>query len=124
MLPSELFRRQVYTTFWFEHVAPTHLLDVLPVDNLLFETDFPHVTGLYGNIEETIAASLGHVPDPVRRKLLWENAAGLYRIDAPTEADVARMAAAGTGTGPGAGAGARAAPGRGPGAGAAAGAGA
>jgi predicted TIM-barrel fold metal-dependent hydrolase len=94
LLPSELFRRQVYTTFWFEHVAPTHLLDVLPVDNLLFETDFPHVTCLYGNIEETIAANLGHVPPAVRRKLLWENAAGLYGIEAPADEDITRMAGA------------------------------
>ena len=94
LLPSELFRRQVYATFWFEHIAPTHLLDTLPIDNLLFETDFPHVTCLYGNIGETIEANLGHVDDAVRRKLLWENAAGLYRVDAPTDADLSRMAAA------------------------------
>jgi uncharacterized protein len=83
LLPSELFRRQVYSTFWFEQVAPTRLLDVLPVDNLLFETDFPHVTCLYGNIRETIDASLAGAPATVRRKLLWDNAAGLYGIEAP-----------------------------------------
>jgi uncharacterized protein len=94
LLPSELFRRQVYTTFWFEHVAPTHLLDVLPVDNLLFETDFPHVTCLYGNIQETIEANLGHVTEETRRKLLWENAARLYRVAPPSDADMGRMAAA------------------------------
>ncbi len=94
LLPSELFRRQVYATFWFEHIAPTHLLDELPIDNLLFETDFPHVTCLYGNIAETIEANLGHVDEATRRKLLWGNAAGLYHVEEPTEADVARMAAA------------------------------
>jgi hypothetical protein len=92
LLPSELFRRQVYATFWFEHVAPTRLLDELPIDNLLFETDFPHVTCLYGNIAETIEANLGHVSEAVRRKVLWDNAARLYDIEEPTQADLARMA--------------------------------
>jgi predicted TIM-barrel fold metal-dependent hydrolase len=94
LLPSELFRRQVYATFWFERIAPTHLLDELPLDNLLFETDFPHVTCLYGNIAETIEANLGHASEDVRRKVLWDNAARLYGIGAPAEADVVRMAAA------------------------------
>ena len=83
LLPSELFRRQVYVTYWFEQIAPTHLLDVIPVDNVLFETDFPHTTCLYGNIPETIEAGLGHVPDAIRRKILWDNAAALYRIEGP-----------------------------------------
>jgi len=34
------------------------------------------------------------VPSAVRRKLLWENAAGLYHVETPTDADVARMAGA------------------------------
>jgi len=83
LLPSEVFRRQVYVTYWFEQIAPTHLLDVIPVDNVLFETDFPHTTCLYGNIPETIERGLGHVADEVRQKILWGNAAALYRIEGP-----------------------------------------
>ncbi len=64
-------------------MAPTHLLDVLPIDNVLFETDFPHTTCLFGNIRETIETGLGHAPDDVRRKILWDNAAGLYGIPDP-----------------------------------------
>jgi len=58
-----------------------HLLDVIPVDNVLFETDFPHTTCLYGNIAETIERGLGHVDAEVREKILWRNAASLYRLD-------------------------------------------
>ncbi len=83
LLPSELFARQVYVTYWFEQIAPTHLLDVIPIDNILFETDFPHTTCLYGNIPETIERGLGHVSEEVRRKILWGNAARLYGIDGP-----------------------------------------
>ncbi len=83
LLPSELFRRQVYVTFWFEQFAPKYFLDIIPVDNVLFETDFPHTTCLFGNIQETIESGLGHVDPTVRRKILWDNAARLYGIDEP-----------------------------------------
>jgi predicted TIM-barrel fold metal-dependent hydrolase len=83
VLPSDLFRQSVYVTYWFESVAPKHFLDQLPVDNILFETDFPHTTCLFGNIQETIEAGLGHVDETTRRKILWENAARLYAIEAP-----------------------------------------
>lgn len=83
VLPSELFRQSVYVTYWFESMAPHHLLDVIPTDNVLFETDFPHTTCLFGNIQETIDAGLSDVTSTVRRKILWENAAALYRIEAP-----------------------------------------
>jgi predicted TIM-barrel fold metal-dependent hydrolase len=85
LLPSELFARQVYVTYWFEHTAPTYLTDVLPIDNVLFETDFPHAQCLYGNIQETIDRGLGHAPEHVKRKFLWENAAKLYRVADPPE---------------------------------------
>ena len=61
ILPSDLFRQSVYVTYWFESVAPKHFLDIVPIDNVLFETDFPHTTCLFGNIQETIDAGLGHV---------------------------------------------------------------
>jgi predicted TIM-barrel fold metal-dependent hydrolase len=80
LLPSEYFARQVYACYWFETVATTHLLDKLPVDRILFETDFPHPTCLYGNIAERIAASLDHVAADVREKILWKNAVSLYGI--------------------------------------------
>jgi predicted TIM-barrel fold metal-dependent hydrolase len=83
ILPSELFRDHVYVTYWFEQVAPNHMLDLVPIDNVLFETDFPHTTCLFGNIGSTIEANLGHVPEEVRRKILWENAARLYGIASP-----------------------------------------
>ena len=44
LLPSEYFRRQVYSMFWFEKES----LELLPKyqDNVMFETDFPHPTSL------------------------------------------------------------------------------
>jgi predicted TIM-barrel fold metal-dependent hydrolase len=82
----------VYSTFWFEQVALTHSLDKIPVDNILFETDFPHVACLYENIRETIEAGLAGAPASVRERILRQNSAALYRIDDPTPADLTRMA--------------------------------
>jgi uncharacterized protein len=84
MLPSEQFAQHVYVTHWFEQVAPTHLLDTLPIDNILFETDFPHISCLYGDIPETIERSLGHLSEGDRQKILWQNAAELYNIPQPS----------------------------------------
>jgi uncharacterized protein len=83
LLPSEYFRRQVYACYFFEELAPRHQVDQIGADNILFETDYPHPSCLYGNVRETIDAGLRGQPEAVRRKLLWENAARLYHVAAP-----------------------------------------
>ena len=87
MLPSEYFRRQVYSCYWFERVAPKALLEYIGVDNILFETDFPHIVCLYGkeSIDQHVADGLGGQPESVRRQILFENAASLYGVELPPE---------------------------------------
>jgi uncharacterized protein len=84
LLPSEYFARQVYGTYWFEQVAPAKLLGEIPVEHILFETDFPHPTCLYGNVHEKIATSLAGATADQRRRILWQNAADLYGVDEPS----------------------------------------
>ncbi len=81
--PSDYFHQQVFGCYFFEELAPQRLLDRIGVDNVLFETDYPHPVCLYGNVREKIDAGLAGQADAVRRKLLFENAAKLYRVDAP-----------------------------------------
>jgi predicted TIM-barrel fold metal-dependent hydrolase len=81
--PSELFERQVYACYWFEQFAPRHLLDAIPVDKMLFETDFPHPICLQGDVRATINAGLSEASPEQRRRILWENAAELYRVEVP-----------------------------------------
>jgi len=83
MKPSEYFARQVYGCYFFEEFAPQRLLDEIGVDNVLFETDYPHPICLYGNVREKIDAGLAGQPGEVRRKLLFANAAKLYRVEPP-----------------------------------------
>jgi predicted TIM-barrel fold metal-dependent hydrolase len=81
--PSEYFHRQVYGCYIFEEHAPHDLLGKIGTDNVMFETDYPHPVCLYGNVREKIDAALGDASPEVRHKVLWENAAKLYKIEKP-----------------------------------------
>lgn len=84
-LPSAYFTRNVFACYWFEQIAPRRLLDSVGVDNILFETDFPHPTSLYGEeVGRRIVSGLGDCDDLTRHKILWENAAKLYKVTLPT----------------------------------------
>jgi predicted TIM-barrel fold metal-dependent hydrolase len=85
-IPSEQFRNHVYGCFFFEELGLGRVIDAIGPDNLLFETDYPHPICLFGNVRDKIEASLTGQPDEVRRKVLWENAAALYRVEAPAAA--------------------------------------
>ncbi len=84
LLPSEYFRRQVYACCWFETITSDAIVDRVGEDNIMFETDFPHPTSIYGDeVQNTIDANLGGLSEAIRHKLIWQNAARLYEIEAP-----------------------------------------
>jgi uncharacterized protein len=81
-MPSEYFRSNLFATFWFEknrNKLPD-LIEAVGEDNILFETDFPHPTCLYPRPLETVAEKMATLPPETRRKILGENARGLYRL--------------------------------------------
>jgi predicted TIM-barrel fold metal-dependent hydrolase len=80
LTPLEYFRRQLYACFWFEKDDVARTVDRLGADNILFETDFPHPTCLYPDSLAMAAAGLDQLTEEVRRKVLQDNAASLYRI--------------------------------------------
>jgi predicted TIM-barrel fold metal-dependent hydrolase len=92
LMPSEYFERQIYTSFWFErHVG--RVIDLYP-NNVMFETDFPHPSGLTEGLgsaslspRETVQFHLSDIPDDILRKILCGTAADLYHVDlAPAKA--------------------------------------
>jgi predicted TIM-barrel fold metal-dependent hydrolase len=94
-LPSEYFARNVYACYWFEQTAPRRLIDKIGVDNVLFETDFPHPTSLYGEeVHARIKGGLSDCEESIRRKILWQNSEKLYKVTPPSAADEARQEAA------------------------------
>jgi predicted TIM-barrel fold metal-dependent hydrolase len=87
-LPSDYFHRQVYVTFWHER-SSLPLFDQFQ-DNLMFETDFPHETGLAPgptspalSARETVRQNLAGLAPEVLHKVVFGNAAALYRLEAP-----------------------------------------
>jgi uncharacterized protein len=98
LLPSEYFRRQVYLTFWFEQAGPANLLEFVGPDKVMFETDFPHRTSLYGQSQTTGRPLVDIIDDRVqcvkpehRAKVLWENACHLHGVTPPPAATKSRV---------------------------------
>jgi predicted TIM-barrel fold metal-dependent hydrolase len=88
MKPSDYFRRQVYGCFWFEDGG--RLMDdieLVGVDNCMFETDFPHPTCLYPQPLNGIAQTFADHGTgwETRKKLLGGTAARVYHIDLPED---------------------------------------
>ncbi|HWP57869.1 MAG TPA: amidohydrolase family protein [Candidatus Acidoferrales bacterium] len=79
--PSETIRRQMYVNFWFE-AEGIKLRHHIGIDNIMWESDFPHVASFYPRSWESVERVLRGVPAEDRRKLLYENALRVYQIDA------------------------------------------
>jgi predicted TIM-barrel fold metal-dependent hydrolase len=77
--PSELFKRQIYSMFWFEK-AGVELRDALGQGNLMWESDFPHSTSTYPESRKFVEHSMEGVSDEDRRQLLYGNALRLYKM--------------------------------------------
>ena len=78
--PHEYFRDHFYVCYWFETLGPTKLMEEIGTDNILFETDFPHPTSLYPGVQEHIEKTLGAYDFETRKRVLQDNAAGLYHL--------------------------------------------
>ena len=50
------------------------------IDNIMWESDFPHVASTYPRSWAFVEHCLPGVPEPERKKLLYENAMRLYRL--------------------------------------------
>jgi predicted TIM-barrel fold metal-dependent hydrolase len=77
----ELFQRQVYACTWFDKRLLPESARLLGIDNVLYETDFPHPTCVYPDPIKFVAeVAEGFTPEE-RSKVFGENAARLYKID-------------------------------------------
>jgi predicted TIM-barrel fold metal-dependent hydrolase len=83
MAPSDYFHRQVYACSFFEEHAPAVELGTIGAANVLFETDYPHPTCLYGNVRQKIDSAYGDLDPTTARQVLFDNAARLYGVAAP-----------------------------------------
>ena len=77
--PSELIRRQVYVNFWYER-AGIELRHEIGLDNIMWESDYPHIASTYPESWQFVERSLHGVPEDERKKMLYLNAQFLYRL--------------------------------------------
>jgi predicted TIM-barrel fold metal-dependent hydrolase len=77
--PSEVFRRQIYVDFWYEK-AGIELRELVGVDNIMWESDYPHIASTYPKSWSYVEDSLAGVPEDERRKMCYGNALRLYGV--------------------------------------------
>lgn len=78
--PSEYFRRNCYVNFWYE-VSGVKLREMVGIDNMMWEADFPHPTSTYPDSKKVIEQGLAGVPEDEREKLLHGNAVRVFNLD-------------------------------------------
>lgn len=79
MKPSEYWRRQGFSTYQREPSLPT-MIPLIGEENILWGSDYPHPDGIWPDSRKWIEVDLQGVAEPVRRKILYENARKLYRL--------------------------------------------
>ncbi len=78
------------TDYWHTHCAvggqlrpyEIRIRHQTGIEQLMFGTDYPHAEGAWPNTREWLRVALDGVPEPEARKILGENAARVYGIDA------------------------------------------
>jgi len=78
--PSDAFRRQIVVDFWFEQ-SGVELRNTIGVDNIMWESDYPHITSTYPNSKEAVERAVAGVPREDREKMLYGTAVKLYKLN-------------------------------------------
>lgn len=79
VMPSEMFKRQCYLVGWYDR-ASLRVRDYVGVDNILWSSQFPLATSTWPNTKSALEKSFAEVSWTDRKKILWENAAQLYKV--------------------------------------------
>jgi predicted TIM-barrel fold metal-dependent hydrolase len=79
MKPSEYIQRQMYATFQDDPVGPAaHKL--FGAANYMWASDFPHTDSTWPDSHKVVERDFAGVPEDVRQKIVYDNAATLYGI--------------------------------------------
>jgi uncharacterized protein len=78
--PSALFQRNCYIVGWYDRLNLKNVMDYLGASSLLWSTKFPLGTSPWPDTKKQIAESFEGITEADRRKVLWTNAAELYRL--------------------------------------------
>ena len=78
--PSTYYYRQVYGCF-FRDRHGLESLDEVGVDNITFETDYPHTDSTWPDTKAVAEDMMGHLPDEVVYKIVRGNAIRMLSLD-------------------------------------------
>jgi predicted TIM-barrel fold metal-dependent hydrolase len=78
--PSSYYYRQVYGCF-FRDQHGLDSLDRVGVDNITFETDYPHTDSTWPNTKEVAEKMMAGLPDDAIRKIVRGNAIRMLQLD-------------------------------------------
>jgi uncharacterized protein len=77
--PKQMFIDQIFASYWFEDITCVDAyLREFGNRNLMFQTDFPHPTSLYPNVQGKIAETLGHRDRETQENVLFRTAERVY----------------------------------------------
>ena len=79
LMPSELFKRQCYLVGWYDK-ASLRVRRYVGTGNILWSSQFPQATSTWPKTKEALTRSFEGVDEGDQQKILWENAAKLYKI--------------------------------------------
>jgi predicted TIM-barrel fold metal-dependent hydrolase len=79
LMPSALFRRNCYLVGWYDQ-ASLRVRNYIGSENILWSTQFPLATSTWPNTRAALARSFAGVDEIDRKKILWQNAARLYKV--------------------------------------------
>ncbi len=78
--PTQIFRDHILVCFIKETVGP-ELLDHFEIDNVCWESDFPHSDGTWPNAPEELITTLAGIPDEQINRISHLNAMRHYHFD-------------------------------------------
>jgi len=76
--PSEAFRRQCYVVAWYDRANLHRACEYPGADNILWSAKLPMAESTWPN--SLSQSGVRDLPDEAREKVLWSNAAALYRL--------------------------------------------
>ena len=81
LMPSQMFKQNCFLVGWYDQ-ASLRVRNYIGTENILWSSQFPLATSTWPKTKEALAKSFAGVDESDRQKILWENAAKLYKIEA------------------------------------------
>jgi len=80
LLPSEYFARQCWVSFEIDEATLPALLPFVGEDRVVWGSDYPHADSTFPGAVKELLDTIAPLSAEARRRVLWENAADLYRL--------------------------------------------